>query len=73
MKLSNERALSTEKYVKLPQSFHRSTLSIHFYIAQSFPHPFLRLPCLADLRILNVSMLKEIIALVWDYAYGTRK
>ena len=40
-KLCNERALSTREpcsceYVTLLQSFHRGTLSIHWYLAQSF-------------------------------------
>ena len=40
-KLLNERALSTGEpctceYVALLQSFHRGTLSIHWYIAQNF-------------------------------------
>ena len=40
-KLCNERALSTgepctREYLNLHQSFHRGTLSIHWYIAQSF-------------------------------------
>ena len=41
LKLLNERALSTGEpcsceYVTLLQSFHRGTLSIHWYIAQNF-------------------------------------
>ena len=41
LKLSNERALSPEepctcKYVTIFQSFHRGTLSIHYYIAQNW-------------------------------------
>ena len=41
LKLLNERALSTGEpctceYVTLFQSFHRGTLSIHWYIAQNF-------------------------------------
>ena len=44
-KLLNERALSTGKpctckYVILHQSFHRGTLSIHWYIAQNFQPTF---------------------------------
>ena len=59
-KLWNKRALSTEEpctcqYVTLLQSFHRGTLSIHWYLAQNLPFPclsyldaLLRLPSLAD-------------------------
>ena len=41
LKLLNERALSTGEpcsceYITLLQSFHRGTLSIHWYIAQNF-------------------------------------
>ena len=41
LKLLNERTLSTGvpctcEYVTLLQSFHRGTLSIHWYIAQNF-------------------------------------
>ena len=44
-KLLNERILSTEEtctceYVTLLQSFHRDTLSIHWYIAQNFQPTF---------------------------------
>ena len=40
-KLSNERALSTGEpctfeYVTFPQSFHKGTLSIQWYIVQNF-------------------------------------
>ena len=32
----NERALSIGEYVTLLHSFHRGTLSLHWYIAQNF-------------------------------------
>ena len=45
LKLSNERALSTGgpwtcEYVTLLRSFHRGTLSIHWYIAQNVQRTF---------------------------------
>ena len=45
LKLCNKRALSTGEpytgeYVTLLQSFHRDTLSMHWYIAQSFSPTF---------------------------------
>ena len=44
-KLCNKRVLSTGEpctceYLTLLQSFHRGTLSIHWYIAQNFPPTF---------------------------------
>ena len=59
-----EGALSTGEpgtceYVTLLQSFHRSTLSIHWYIAQTFSLPF---PCPsyvdALLRLLSLALWK---------------
>ena len=106
-KLLNERVLSTGKpctceYVTLLQSFHRGTLSIHWYIAQNlwptFSMSVLFRPssktamlrrflkvAIATSNFMNkvyndgflpefsVSIIKEIIALVWEYVYETRK
>ena len=92
----------TCEYVTLLQSFHRGTLSIHWYVAQNFWPTFsmtilfrrsfktaifsrfLKV-AIAKSSFINkvynsrfapdcsVSMLKETIALVWDYVSETRK
>ena len=106
-KLLNERVLSTREpctcgYVTLLQSFHRATLSMHWYIAQNLLLTFstsvlfrrssktimlnrLLKVAIARSNFMNevynggfspefrVSILKEIIALVWEYVYETKK
>ena len=103
----NQRFLSTGEpctceYGTLLQSFHRGTLSIHWYIAQNLYPTFsmsvlfrdssktamlsrLLMVAIATSNFMNevyngrfspefsVSMLKEIIMLVWEYVYETGK